>query len=63
MPRAEPNPECPFGLHIQGILTETYASIQEGMTRQLADINIASIAEKILGRIGVGAEARPTHPD
>jgi len=63
LPRSEPNPECPCGLHIQGVLTETYAGIQERMTRQLADINIASIAEKILGRIGVGAEARPTHPD
>ncbi len=49
--RSEPNPECPCGLHIQGVLTETYAKIQEGMTRQLAGITIACIAGKIRTRL------------
>jgi Rrf2 family protein len=49
--RSEPNPECPCGLHIQAVLTEAYARIEEGMTRQLADITIACIAGKIRSRM------------
>ena len=50
---SEPNPECPCGLHIQGVLTEAYTKIQEGMTRQLAGITIACIAGKIKCRMEV----------
>ncbi len=49
--RSEPNPECPCGLHIQGVLTEVYDKVQDGMTRQLASFTLAGIAEKILERI------------
>ena len=54
--RAEPNPECPCGLHIQGVLGEVYEKVQEGMTRQLSAISIACIAGKILSRIEGDAE-------
>src|SRR5262249_208111 len=33
--RGEPNPECPCGLHIQGVLSEVYDKVREGMARQL----------------------------
>jgi Rrf2 family protein len=49
--RSEPNPECPCGLHIQGVLSEVYDKVQKGMTRQLADVSIACIAGKIQNRI------------
>lgn len=49
--RSEPNPECPCGLHIQGVLTEVYQKVQEGMARQLAEITIACIARKIRVRL------------
>lgn len=59
--RSDPNPECPCGLHIQGVLAEVYGKIQEGMTRQLADITIACIAGKISSRMeGLGKRAH--HP-
>jgi Rrf2 family protein len=48
--RSEPNPECPCGLHIQGVLTEVYDKVQDGMTRQLAGITLECIAEKIMSR-------------
>jgi Rrf2 family protein len=48
---SEPNPECPCGLHIQGVLTEVYDKVQEGMSRQLAGISIACIARKIRSRM------------
>jgi Rrf2 family protein len=54
--RSEPNHDCPCGLHIQGVLTEAYDKIQEGMTRQLADITIACIARKILSRMAETAD-------
>ncbi len=38
-------------LHIQAVLTEAYAQIQEAMTRELAGITIACIAGKIVGRM------------
>jgi Rrf2 family protein len=49
--RSEPNPECPCGLHIQGVLTEVYDKVQDGMTRQLAEISLECIAEKIMSRM------------
>ncbi|WP_435017197.1 Rrf2 family transcriptional regulator [Tundrisphaera sp. TA3] len=49
--RAEPNPECPCGQHIQGVLTEVYDKVQDGMTRHLAGITIACITRKIRGRM------------
>ncbi|MDR3638143.1 MAG: Rrf2 family transcriptional regulator [Isosphaeraceae bacterium] len=49
--RSEPNPECPCGLHIQGVLTEVYDKVQDGMTRQLADTTIACITGKIRERL------------
>ena len=48
---SEPNPECPCGQHIQGVLTEVYDKIQDGMTRQLEGITIACIAGKIMERM------------
>jgi Rrf2 family protein len=51
--RSEPNPDCPCGLHIQGVLTEVYDKIQDGMARQLASITIARIAGKIRARMEV----------
>ncbi len=50
--RAEPNPECPCGQYIQGVLTEVYDKVQDGMTRQLAGITIACITGKIRERMG-----------
>src|SRR4051812_19200918 len=52
LPRSEPNPECPCGQHIHGVLTEVYDKVQDGMSRQLAGITIACIAGKIRGRVG-----------
>ncbi len=49
--RAEPNPECPCGQHIQDVLTEVYDKVQEGMARQLAGATIACIARKIRSRL------------
>jgi Rrf2 family protein len=49
--RSEPNPECPCGLHIQSVLTEVYDKVEQGMTAQLASINIACIAAKIVKRV------------
>src|SRR5947208_3385705 len=49
--RSEPNPDCPCGLHVQGVLTEVYDKIQDGMARQLASITIACIAGKIRARM------------
>ncbi len=49
--RGEPNPECPCGLHIQGVLTEVYDKVREGMTRQLATYTIACIARTIEKRM------------
>jgi Rrf2 family protein len=49
--RSEPNPECPCGLHIQGVLTEVYGKVQDGMIRQLASLSIAGIAGKIKNRL------------
>ena len=47
----EPNPECPCGLHIQGVLTEVYDRIQDGMTRQLQGITIACVIGRIRSRM------------
>jgi Rrf2 family protein len=55
--RSEPNPECPCGLHIQGVLAEVYDKVQDGMTRQLAGVTIACIAGKIQARME-GQESR-----
>src|SRR4051812_2503442 len=49
--RAEPNPECPCGQHIQSVLTEVYHKVRDGMAQQLAGVTIACIAGKIMGRI------------
>ncbi len=49
--RSEPNPECPCGQHIQSVLTEVYDKIQDSMTRQLADITIARVSNKIRDRL------------
>jgi Rrf2 family protein len=49
--RTEPNPECPCGLHIQGVLTEIYDEVQNRMARQLEGITIACIAGKIMSRL------------
>ena len=40
--RSEPNPECPCGQHIQGVLTEVYDRVESGMARQLAGITVAA---------------------
>ena len=49
--RSEPNPECPCGQHIQSVLTDVYAHVQDSMSRQLSSYNIACIAGKIMDRI------------
>jgi Rrf2 family protein len=46
-----PNPECPCGQHIQGVLSEVYDRVREGMSRQLASTTIACIARKIEERM------------
>ena len=56
--RSTPNPECPCGLHIQGVLTEVYDKVQEGMAQQLAGVTIACIASKITTRIQSDERAR-----
>lgn len=48
---SEPNPECPCGQYIQGVLSEVYARVQGGMARQLEAVSIACIARKIRERI------------
>ena len=48
--RSEPNPECPCGQHIQAVLCEAYEMIKQTMSQQLANITVASIAEKIQSR-------------
>lgn len=48
---SEPNPECPCGQHIQGVLSEVYAKVQGGMARQLEAVSVACIAGKIRERI------------
>ena len=54
--RSEPNPECPCGLHIQGVLSEVYDKVRDVMTRQLASITIACITGKILARWEASAD-------
>jgi Rrf2 family protein len=54
--RSEPNPECPCGHFIQGVLTEVYDQVQESIARQLAGFTIAGIAQKIESRL---AECSP----
>lgn len=49
--RSQPNPECPCGLHIQGVLTEVYDQVEAGMNRQLAEVTIAAIARRIMTRV------------
>lgn len=49
----EPNPECPCGLHIQGVLSEVYEKVQDGMARQLADVTVACITRNIRSRIEI----------
>lgn len=49
--RSEPNPDCPCGLHIQGVLTEVYDKVQAGMCRQLDSVTIACIARRIEERM------------
>ncbi len=57
LPRSVPNPECPCGLYISGVLTEVYDKVQAGMAQQLAEISIAWIAEQISNRIHCDEEA------
>ncbi|WP_435007916.1 Rrf2 family transcriptional regulator [Tundrisphaera lichenicola] len=60
--RSEPSPDCPCGLHIQGVLTEVYDKVQEGMTRQLQSINIACITGRIRDRMAGAGLVDPAHP-
>lgn len=48
---SEPNPDCPCGLHIQGVLGEVYQKVQDGMALQLAGVTLDCIAGKILSRM------------
>lgn len=48
--RADPNPECLVGRHIQGVLTEVYDEIQEGMANQLSRSTIASLVKRLKQR-------------
>jgi Rrf2 family protein len=47
----EPNPECPCGQYIQGVLSEVYAKVQAGLAHQLEVVTVACIAGKIRERI------------
>ena len=49
--RTQPNPECPCGLHITGVLTEVYDQVQASMTDQLAGYTVACITNKIRMRL------------
>ena len=57
--RSQPNPECPCGLHIQGVLTEVYDQVQARMADQLARFTVACITAKIRTRLDA-AEAEAT---
>jgi Rrf2 family protein len=48
--RSEPNHECPVGKHIQCVLTEFYAEVQEGVAQRLACSTIACVVGKLQGR-------------
>ena len=41
--RSEPNPLCPVGRNIQGILTAVYSKVERRMDDQLARTTIAGI--------------------
>ena len=56
--RSKPNPDCPCGLHIESVLTTVYDRVQDGMAHQLANVNVACIANKIRERI-TAAAAQP----
>jgi Rrf2 family protein len=45
--RSDPNPRCPIGCNIQGVLSEIYADAHEGMARQLRRSTIASVLAKL----------------
>jgi 2-phosphosulfolactate phosphatase len=47
----EPNPRCPVGRNIQGVLTGIYAEVQRGMDEQLAQVTLASILGAVRDRI------------
>ena len=57
--RAQPNPNCPCGLHIQGVLTEVYDAVEAGMNRQLAEVTIAAIARWIEERVAAAGDCTP----
>jgi len=43
-----PNPQCPIGGKIQGVLTDVYAEIDEQMVEALAVTSIQDILERVL---------------
>jgi Rrf2 family protein len=49
--RCEPNQECPVGHCIQGVLTDVYDEVQEGMSRHLARSTIASLVKTLEERM------------
>jgi Rrf2 family protein len=49
--RCEPNQECPVGYCIQGVLTDVYDEVQEGMARHLARSTIASLVKTLEERM------------
>jgi Rrf2 family protein len=49
--RSEPNQECPCGRHIQDVLTEVYAGVQDVMARRLARSTIASVTATLMERM------------
>jgi Rrf2 family protein len=49
--RSEPNPRCPVGCNIQGVLTEVYAEAWEGMARRLARSTLASVVATLKERM------------
>ena len=51
--RAGPNQECPVGHCIQGVLTEVYDEVQEGMAERLARSTIASLVKTLKERMEV----------
>ena len=48
--RSEPNPLCPVGRNIQGILTAVYGEVERRMDEQLAKTTIAGILGSVQKR-------------
>jgi DNA-binding IscR family transcriptional regulator len=50
--KSEPNPECPVGRHIQGVLSEVYDEASRAMEGRLAKTSISGILGSVQKRMG-----------